>query len=33
MYSIWNTKKKLKIKRFLKIVSFKQFLKGVEISL
>ena len=31
MYTIWNTKKKLQIKRFPKIVSFKQCLKGVEI--
>ena len=28
MYTIWNTKKKLQIKRFSKIVSFKQCLKG-----
>ena len=33
MYTIWNTKKKLQIKRFPKIVSFKQCLKGVEIFL
>ena len=33
MHTIWNTKKKLQIKRFPEIVSFKQWLKGVKILL